>query len=257
MTTPDDIPSPLLAAPSLRHGFFGRRGGVSRGLYASLNAGAGSGDDPALVAENRARVARRLGARHLVTLFQTHSATAVALDAPFPAGKSPKADGMATRTPGLALGILTADCAPVLLADTHAGVIGAAHCGWRGTLDGVIAATVACMAGLGAAPSRMRAAIGPCIAQASYEVGDELRQAYLAAEAGAARHFTPAGKKDKWHFALAEMVATQLAAAGIDQVDALGHDTYGEEDRFFSYRRASHRGEKDYGRQIAAIMLLQ
>ncbi len=231
-----------LQAPELnaRHGFFGRTDGVSTGIFASLNCGPGSGDDRAAVTENRRRVSEALGGP-LLTLYQIHSAEAVVVTEPWAQG--PQADAMATNVPGLALGILTADCAPVLFADSEAGVIGAAHAGWKGALGGVTDAAIAAMEGLGAKRSRIAAAIGPCISQANYETGPEFRARFDA------RYF------DGRQFDLEAYVADRLASAGIATVARLSTCTYAREDEFFSYRRATHRGEKDYGRQISAIVL--
>jgi YfiH family protein len=256
MTDPAARQAPALAAPGIRHGFFGRDGGVSGGIYASLNCGYGSADAPEAVRENRSRVAAALGVGHeaLLTVHQAHSAVAVAADAPWPARQPPRADAMVTRRPGLALGVLAADCAPVLFADAEAGVVGAAHAGWRGALDGVLSATVTAMTRLGARPERIAAAIGPCIGQASYEVGPEFRARFLAVDDGHERHFA-AGDGGRFRFDLPGFVAARLAAAGLAAVTRLDIDTYPEKNRQFSYRRATHRGEPDYGRAISAIVL--
>ena len=224
----------------LAHGFFGRAGGVSDGIFASLNCGPGSGDERAKVMENRRRVSDALGGR-LLTLYQIHSAEAVTVAAPWEQG--PQADAMATNVPGLALGILTADCAPVLFADAEARVIGAAHAGWKGAAGGVTDAAIAAMESLGARRERIAAAIGPCISQANYETGPEFRERFDA------KFF--AGR----HFDLEAYVAERLAKAGIASVERLAACTYARENDFFSYRRATHRGESDYGRQVSAIML--
>ncbi|HWA90398.1 MAG TPA: peptidoglycan editing factor PgeF [Rhizomicrobium sp.] len=228
----------------LAHGFFGRAGGVSQGVYASLNCGPGSRDDPAAVAENRARCVKALapGAR-LVSLAQIHSATVHTVDAGWDFAARPDGDAMVTALCGVMLGILTADCVPVLFADSEAGVIGAAHAGWKGALGGVTDAAIAAMEGLGAKRSRIAAAIGPCISQANYETGPEFRARFDA------RYF------DGRQFDLEAYVADRLASAGIATVARLSTCTYAREDEFFSYRRATHRGEKDYGRQISAIVL--
>lgn len=222
------------------HGFFGRAGGVSTGIYASLNCGPGSSDARADVTENRRRVSQALGGT-LLTLYQIHSAQAVMVTEPWEHG--PQADAFATNVTGLALGILTADCAPVLFADVEAGVIGAAHAGWKGALAGVTDAAIAAMESLGAQRSRIAAAIGPCISQANYEVGPEFR-ARFDSKFFAGRHFDLEG-----------YVAERLADAGIATVARLSACTYARESDFFSYRRATHRGENDYGRQVSAIML--
>ena len=238
----------------IRHGFFTRIGGVSDGLYGSLNCGYGSGDEAARVTENRARVAGRLAVEpeRLVTLYQVHSPTVVAVGRPWATGEAPEADAMVTDRPGLALGILTADCVPVLFADAEAGVVGAAHAGWKGACAGVVAATVAAMTRLGARPERMAAAIGPCIAQSSYEVGPEFPGRFTPADAG---FFVPAPRPGHFLFDLAGLVEGRLAACGIPAVRRCPNDTAAEEEHFFSYRRATLRGEPVYGRGISVIVL--
>jgi YfiH family protein len=252
------IELPLLTdADGMTHGFFTREGGVSGGIYASLNCGFGSSDDRAAVTQNRTRVAARLGVDDpaLRTVHQVHGRTVVQVDgAGWTPTAAPKADAMVTSRPGVALGILTADCAPVLFADPAAGVIGAAHAGWRGALDGVLEATVLAMVGLGANRSRIRAGVGPCIAQASYEVGTDFPAAFLAQDAGNARFFA-AGRDGRHQFDLAGYVAARLRAAGVGMVEVMRVDTYAEPDLCFSFRRATHRGEPDYGRQVSAIAL--
>ena len=252
---------PLNRLEGIRHGFFSREGGVSVGVYATLNCGLGSGDSLDNVRTNRARAAGEIDVEpgSLLTCYQIHSATVVDVDAPWPGDTRPKADAMVTRTPGLALGILTADCAPVLMADAQARVIGAAHAGWRGALSGVIGATVAAMVKHGADPKRIVAGIGPCIAQRSYEVGPEFPAPFLAADPGHQNLFAPAAAaaargETKYLFDLRGFVAAQLGKAGVTQAYDLPHDTCREE-RFFSYRRACQRGEKDYGRALSAIAL--
>ena len=247
--TPDVIRSTALEG--VAHGFLGRRGGVSTGIVAGLNVGLGSGDDPAAIAENRARAcAAVLPGAALVTCYQIHSNDVVTVaQAP---DDRPPGDALVTDRPGFALGILTADCAPVLFADTTAGVVGAAHAGWKGALAGVTDATTAAMEALGADRARIVAAIGPCIARASYEVDDAFLIRFARADPENDRFFAPA--RDGHHrFDLEAYVAHRLAAAGIRRVDALGLDTYADEARFYSFRRATHRGEPDYGRQIALI----
>lgn len=250
----------IVRAPGLEslagasHGFFTRAGGVSEGLYAGLNCGPGSGDDAACVAENRARVQGALGAKAVLSCFQVHGADVVTVTTPWDDAARPKADAMVTDRPGVALGILTADCVPVLLADEAAGVVGAAHGGWQGVLKGVVAATVAAMTDLGAKPETTVAAIGPAIAQASYEVGPELRDAFLKADPATDRLFAP-NERGRYQFDLEGLVADRLAAAGIGTIDRLGVDTYADSRRFFSFRRATHAGEADYGRQISAVLL--
>ena len=249
MTALDVTQSLALDVP---HAFLGRAGGVSAGIYASLNTGLGSADDPAHVRENRRRALGHLWqADSLVTLHQVHSARALTIAAPIPDHQRPHADALATRTRGLALGILTADCAPVLLADPHARVIGAAHAGWKGAHGGVIEAVVACMEELGADRAHITAAIGPAIAQASYEVGDNFRDAFAPTDH---RFFAP-GRPGHHQFALEAYVARQCAAAGVATVDPLGLDTYAHPDRWFSYRRATHARDADYGRQLSLITL--
>lgn len=250
------IRSPLLAAlPNLSHAFFTRTGGVSRGLYASLNGGQGSADDPAHVAENRRRMAAALDASALVTAFQVHSATAALATAPWAREQAPRADAVVTGTPGLAVAVTVADCGPVLLADAEAGVIAALHAGWRGALDGIVAATVASMEQRGARRARIRAAIGPLIRQESYEVGPEFVARFRAADDSFARFFAPAPRAGHALFDLPGFIALRLEQAGIGAVEDLRLDTYADEARFFSYRRATHRKEPDYGRLIAAIAL--
>ncbi len=251
---------PALEAAGIPHGFLGRRGGVSGGDYASLNCGQGSDDDPACVAENRRRAlaAAGLADAALQTLYQVHGCTVVTLAAPL-AGERPKADGMATDRPGLALGILTADCVPVLFADPQAGVVGAAHAGWRGALAGVAEATVAAMEALGANRGGIVAAIGPAIGPGGYEVGPDFPAPFLAERAEAARFFRPAervGPQGRhWLFDLPGYVAARLVSAGAGRVQDLRQDTLADEARFFSYRRGSLRGAPDYGRQISLIGL--
>lgn len=240
---------------ALPHGFFGRRGGVSAGEVAGLNIGYGSNDDRAAIAENRRRAVDALlpGAK-LVTVHQVHSADVVFASAAWPQDERPHADAMVTDRPGLLLGILTADCAPVLLADEEAGIIGAAHAGWRGALGGVTDATVEAMVRLGADRNAIAAAVGPCIAKASYEVDEAFRDRFLAHDEQNERFFAP-GENAKAHFDLASYVVHRLRAAGVSTVEGLQLDTYAEEDRFYSFRRATHRGEADYGRQVSMIAL--
>jgi len=235
------------------HGFLGRRGGVSSGDLAGLNVGLGSGDDPALIAENRARaIAAVMPGARLATVFQIHSARVVRAEAPWPDDSRPHADALVTDTPGLLLGILTADCAPVLLADVDAGVVGAAHAGWRGALGGVTDATIAAMEKLGARRERIAAAVGPCIARASYEVDRSFFERFIADEPSNERFFAE-GPKDRPHFDLEAYVVTRLAGVGIGRVEAVALNTYADPDRFYSYRRATHLGEASYGRQISLI----
>jgi len=245
-----------LSLPRIAHGFFGRQGGVSDGIFASLNCGPGSGDDRAKVIENRRRVTEVLGGEtRLVTLYQIHSPNTVTVTTPWEIGESPQADAMVTNVPGLALGILTADCAPVLLADASAGVIGAAHAGWKGAQGGVVAATVAAMEKLGAARERIAAAIGPCISQASYEVNGEFRTLFVEANSANARFFVPSDRVGHFRFDLKDYVATRLGEAGVVNIDKLSACTYARPADFFSFRRATHKSEKDYGREVSVIVL--
>lgn len=236
------------------HGFLGRQGGVSTGIHAGLNVGLGSEDDAAAINENRRRAVDAVASgRALVTLHQVHSAEAVAVTAPFPDAERPRADAMVTDRPGLLLGILTADCVPVLFADGRAGVVGAAHAGWKGALGGVTDATVAAMERLGADRGRIVAAIGPCIARSSYEVDAGFLDRFVAADPDNERFFREGRRPDHHQFDIEAYVAHRLADAGVARIEALGLDTYADPERFFSYRRATHRGEADYGRQISLI----
>ncbi|MFN4025032.1 MAG: peptidoglycan editing factor PgeF [Hyphomonas sp.] len=246
--------APALAGFSgLSHGFFGRRGGVSGGLYDSLNSGEGSADAPRNVAENRARIGAALGAKWLLSCYQVHSPDVVRVTGPW--SERPEADAMVTDRPGLGLCVLSADCTPVLFADPEAGVIGAAHAGWKGALRGVLLNTLEAMEGLGAERARIRAAIGPTIQQASYEVGPEFREAFLKEDAASEDLFRP-GKGDRLHFDLPGFCARQLVAAGTGSVFNLGHDTCAMEESYFSNRRRNLRGEADYGRNASAIVIL-
>jgi hypothetical protein len=237
------------------HGFLGRRGGVSEGVCAGLNVGLGTGDDRDAIQTNRRLAVEAVapGAR-LVTVHQVHSAKAITVSAPYPDDARPHADAMVTRQPGLALGILPADCTPILFADTDAGVIGAAHAGWKGAIGGVIEATVAEMEQLGARCDTIVAAVGPTIARRSYEVDDSFFRRFTAEDESYERFFG-AGRSGHHQFDLEGFVVARIAATGIRQIEALGLDTYSDPDRFFSYRRATHRGEADYGRQISLIAL--
>ena len=236
------------------HGFLGRRGGVSTGLVAGLNVGSGSSDDPLAIEENRRRAAAAvLPDARLVTVYQIHSAECV-IAAPWELAERPHADALVTDRPGVALGILTADCAPVLLADAEAGVVGAAHAGWKGALAGITDSTIAAMERLGARRDRITTAVGPCIARTSYEVDDGFAKRFEEADPANERFFG-AGRPGHLQFDLEGYVAARLAGAGITRVDALGLDTYGDDQRFYSFRRATHRGEPDYGRQISLIGL--
>jgi len=251
------IRAETLALPGIRHGFFTRQGGVSEGLYASLNGGLGSRDSAANIAENRARMAAALGVApdRLMTAHQTHSRDVVVAETPWPAAARPRADAIVTRTPGLALGVTTADCGPVFLADPTAGVIGAAHAGWRGALAGIVEATVAAMERLGAKPSRIHAALGPMIRQPNYEVGPDLVARFTAADSANERFFAPAARDGHALFDLAGYIGTRLVRAGVARVEDLGLCTYAEPARFFSFRRSTHRAEADYGRHVNVIVL--
>ncbi len=246
----------LARLPGVRHGFFTRRGGVSTGIYASLNCSPGSGDDPAAVSENRARAMRALGlpAEALRTLAQRHSARAVRIGGPAGAGGT-EGDALVTVEPGRALGVLTADCAAVLLADPAAGVIGAAHAGWRGARAGVLAETVAAMEALGAIPARIVAAVGPCIGQPSYEVGPEFPALFAAEDADNRRWFTAPDPAGRSRFDLAGYVAARLAALGLTAVSTVGIDSFAAPARFFSYRRSRLLDDPDYGRALSCIAL--
>jgi YfiH family protein len=250
--------SALAALAGIRHAFFTRDGGVSEGLYASLNGGIGSADAPARVAENRARMAAALGVapERLVTAYQIHSPDVVVAEAPWTRAQAPRADAVVTRVIGLAVGVTTADCGPVLLADREGGVVGAAHAGWRGALAGVLEATVAVMERLGATPSRTVAALGPMIRQGNYEVGPDFVARFADADRGNRRFFAPGVRDGHAMFDLAGYIASRLKRAGVGHVEDLGHCTYADAARFFSYRRTTHRAEPDYGRHVNAIALV-
>ena len=244
-----------VALTDIPHGFLGRRGGVSTGEMAGLNVGFGSGDDREAIARNRElAVAAVLPGAELATVHQVHSNVVVTVERPWPQDGRPHADAMVTNRAGLLLGILTADCAPVLLADAEAGVVGAAHAGWRGALAGVTDATIGAMEALGAQRERMAAAVGPCIGRASYEVDEGFRQRFLDDDRANERFFA-GGPAEKPHFDLEAFVLARLSAAGLVSVEALHLDTYADAERFYSYRRSTHRGEADYGRQVAMIGL--
>jgi YfiH family protein len=253
----------MLQAPSLsklariRHAFFTRRGGVSDGIYASLNGGVGSDDAPDNVAQNRARMAEALGVApgRLLTPYQIHSPDVVVAEEPWTHEARPRADAVITRTPGLAIGVSTADCGPLLFADDQAGVIGAAHAGWRGAFTGVIEATVVAMEKLGADRSRIAVALGPTIRQPNYEVGPEFVERFLAAEVDNARFFGPSQRAGHAMFDLTGYIADRVGRAGLANFEDLGLCTYAEPERFYSYRRTTQRGEPDYGRHVNAIAL--
>ena len=239
----------------LPHGFLGREGGISTGECAGLNVGYGSHDDPEAISGNRRlAIAALLQDAELATVHQVHSAEVVVADEAWAQEARPRADAMVTDTPNLLLGILTADCAPVLFADHEAVVVGAAHAGWRGALAGVTDATIEAMERLGARREHIHAAVGPCIAQPSYEVDQAFRARFLDADGDNERFFV-AGPTGRPHFDLEAYVIHRLITAGIDEVEALNLDTYADADRFFSYRRSTHRGEADYGRQLSAIAI--
>ncbi len=242
----------------VRHAFFTREGGVSRGVYATLNGGVGSSDAPDNVAENRARMAAALGVGpdRFLTAYQIHSPDVVVADQPWTHESRPRADAIVTRTPRLAIGVSTADCGPLLFADAAAGVIGAAHAGWRGALTGVIESTVAAMEKLGAARARIVAALGPAIRQPNYEVGPEFVARFVAADADNARFFAPSERADHAMFDLAGYIADRIQRAGIVEFEDLALCNYADPERFFSYRRTTKWGEPDYGRHVNAIALI-
>jgi polyphenol oxidase len=246
----------LAALDGIRHAFFTREGGVSEGLYASLNAGVGSDDDPAKVAENRARMARAVGVtpERFLTAYQIHSPDVVVAETPWTSNTRPRADAIVTQVPGLAIGVSTADCGPVLFADPEARIIGASHSGWRGAVAGVLEATVAAMERLGAERGRIVAAIGPTISQRNYEVGNDLLEQFTKVDADNARFFSP-GRPGHAQFDLPGFIAARLGRAGIAQVEDLAACTYADPGLFYSFRRTTHRGEPDYGRHVNAIAL--
>ncbi|MBU3969289.1 MAG: peptidoglycan editing factor PgeF [Alphaproteobacteria bacterium] len=250
------ITHPLLDRAGVRHGFFTRAGGVSRGLYEGLNTGVGSSDDPADVAENRRRVAEHLGgvAGDLAACFQIHSAVCRVAEAGWN-GARPEGDAVVTATPAVICAVLTADCAPILLADPEAGVVGATHAGWKGALDGVVQSTVAAMQALGAEPRRMVAVVGPCIAQASYEVGADFQERFDRHDPGGDRFFAPGETVDKRLFDLPGFVLWRLEQAGVADAAWTGDDTRTDPARFYSNRRAYLNGEADFGRLMSAISL--
>lgn len=249
-----DISSSSLLAGT-PHGFLGRAGGASKGIYAGLNVGLGSDDDQDIILENRRRARDGiLPESQLVTVHQVHSPDVMTVEAPVPLDERPHVDAMVTNCPGLLLGILTADCVPVLFFDPRSKVIGAAHAGWKGAISGVTDNTIVAMEKLGAERAHISCAIGPCIAQASYEVDDGFHDRFLEQDQDNAAFFE-AGKPDHFQFDIEAYVASRLAAAGITNIEKMGLDTYANEDRFFSYRRSCHRGEDGYGRQISLIGL--
>ena len=259
-TLPLPILSPMLAVAGgkqIRHGFFGRHGGVSEGIYRGLNVGLGSNDDRDAVAENRRRVTNwfDLPVERLATVHQVHSPDVVVVDGSYN-GERPQADAMVTATPGLILGVLSADCGPILFADAQQGVIGAAHAGWKGAVTGVLENTIEAMIALGARRERIVASLGPSISQENYEVGPERVDSLKEMNPDYAAYFSPSPKDGHAFFNLKKLTVDRLANAGV-QVEDLGLCTYPDEDRFFSFRRTTHRSEPDYGRQISAIAILE
>ncbi len=251
------IEAPPLALSGIRHAFFTRAGGVSRGLYKGLNTGIGSRDDREAVLENRARAAGHLGTSRdrLATPYQLHGIDAVAVEDAWGPGLGPKVDAVVTDRPGIALGVGTADCGPVLMADAEACVIAAAHAGWKGALAGILESAVATMERLGAKRERVVAVLGPAISADAYEVGPELVSRFVKADPKNAHHFRPSERQDHAYFDLPGYIVARLRAAGLGAVHDVGLCTYADEARFFSYRRATHRGEPDYGRLLSAIVL--
>tara|TARA_Y100001970_G_scaffold289595_1_gene420494 strand:- start:1313 stop:2086 length:774 start_codon:yes stop_codon:yes gene_type:complete len=244
--------------PEIRHGFFTRKGGVSSDIYDSLNCGSGSYDRPENVAENRRRAARRIGIdeERLITINQVHSADVVTVNDPsMIMVKRPTADGMVTAIPGIALSVLTADCAPLLLADQKAKIIGAAHAGWKGIFAGIIENTISAMVSLGATRENISVCVGPCISQDSYQVGPDFPGPFIALDPHARAYFVPDAEPGKYQFDLRGLVLSRIFGSGVEAHDIIDLDTYKREDLFFSYRRACHRAENDYGRGLSAIML--
>ena len=251
------LASPLLSSiPGLRHAFFTRHGGVSGGVYESLNGGVGSDDDPANVAENRRRMAEQMGVTpsHFLGVWQIHSPDAVVASGPWESAARPRADALVTRTEGLAIGVTAADCGPILFVDPNARVVGAAHAGWKGALSGILESTVEAMEKLGAERSGIVAAIGPLIRQHSYEVGGEFIERFVEADAENALFFLPSAREGHAMFDLAGFIRMRLENNGVLMIDDIGIDTYSD-DRFYSYRRSVHRKEPDYGRHVHAIAL--
>ena len=255
--TAEFLTAATLDLPGVAHAFFTRRGGVSAGVYATLNGGVSSRDEPGAVVANRARMAAaiKVAPERLAIPYQVHSPDALAIAAPFPREARPRCDALVTATPGLGLGVTGADCGMILLADPQARVIAAAHAGWKGALGGVIEATVEAMSRLGARAERIQAALGPCIAQASYEVGPEFVATFEGGDKRSGRFFTRSVNAGRSMFDLHGYIADRAARAGVARFEDLGLDTYADEARFFSYRRTTHRQEPDYGRLVAAIAL--
>jgi YfiH family protein len=252
------LQSALLASPGVRHAFFTRKGGVSEGVYASLNGGTGSRDDAASVLENRARMAGALGVepQNFLVPYLVHSPDCVIVDAPFADGERPKCDALVTRTRGLALGVTGADCGILLFSDAQAGVIGAAHAGWKGAFTGVLESTLQAMEEVGASRPAIHVVLGPTIARASYEVGPEFRARFVDADRTSARFFTVSSREGHALFDLPAYIGARVRDAGAGHFENLALDTYGDEARFYSYRRSVHRGEPDYGRLVASIALV-
>lgn len=249
---------PSLELPGVSHGFFTRQGGVSDGIYASLNGGSGSDDNPDNVRENRGRMADALGVprERFVTCYQVHSPDVVIVTTPWTRENAPKVDAMVTKEKNLALAVATADCGPVLFADSEAGVVGAAHAGWKGAFTGVLESTIAAMEGLGARRANIAAVLGPMISREAYEVGPEFVERFLAADAGNSRFFAPSPKAGHAMFDLPAYIGARLNGAGIGRFEDMGLCTYGDEERFYSYRRVTHRSEPDYGRLLHGIALV-
>ncbi len=243
--------------PHVRHGFFTRQGGYSTGVFESLNCGFGSGDNPEVVQRNRDECAGALGVdgKRLVTVFQQHTANVVTVTEPWPANGAPVADAMVTNRPNIAIGVLAADCAPVLLADPDNGIVGVAHAGWKGALTGVIEQTVEAMLSLGAQVGSLMAVVGPSIGRASYEVGPEFRQRFLEDDEKNTSHFSPVNDEGKCHFDLQEYVLSRIECVGVTQIEPMFVDTCADQERFFSYRRSCLHGDSHYGRQLSSIAL--
>ena len=253
--TPPRLTAPTLHLAGVSHGFFSRDGGVSSGVYRSLNVGLGSEDDPVAVSQNRERCRQTLNSDVLLTLYQVHSPDVVIVDEPW-RGAGPKADAMATTRPGIALGVLTADCMPFLFHDAHAQVIGATHAGWRGALAGVLEATISTMEKLGARPEHITAALGPCLRRDNFEVGLDLVEAFTEKYPYSEQYFSPGVSAEKRQFDLAAFGRSRLEAAGVGVIDDLGFCTLARSDEYFSYRASRRAGEADYGRNLSAITLL-
>ena len=251
------VESPALTMPGVAHAFFTRQGGVSTGIYAGLNTGTGSADSRDAVLENRARAARHLGARpdRLATPHQVHGTGAIVVEAAWPPGQGPKADAVITTRPGLAVGVGSADCGPVLFADPEARVVAAAHAGWKGALSGILESAIKGMERLGADRARIVAVLGPTISADAYEVGPEFSARFTDADPGNARFFGPSDRDGHAYFDLPAYIIARLQSAGVGRTESVGLCTYHDEERFFSYRRATHRGEPDYGRLLAGICL--